>query len=106
MSSSKVKNNWSHAKTVLSLTRNGEWDAKNTTNSGFSKFFNVSEELSQQIDCYRVVRPSLLKTLVGSGNLNVFLLLIEYYSIKSKESEFLVLVDAILNFLMTLSRDD
>jgi hypothetical protein len=44
--------------------------------------------------------------LRDSGNLNVFLMLIEYYSLKTKESEFLVLVDAVLTCLLELARVD
>lgn len=83
-----------------------EWENKISTGGILGKFFHGNEEIAQEKECYRVTRQNLLRMLYTSGNLDVFLMLIEYYSLKTKDSEFIVLVDCILSFLIRLLKDE
>lgn len=105
LTTARFKESTEGLKTLVNLNIKGEWVSNIVGGGVFGKFFHA-EEIAQPIECCRITKPSLLRTLQSSGNLDVFLLLIEYYSIKAKESEFLVLTDCILGFILLLLDDD
>jgi hypothetical protein len=96
LNNARFKQSPENLNVLINLNNKGEWESKMSGVGVFSKLFQATEEVAQQIECYKIIKPSLMKMLHSSGNIGVFLLLIEYYSIKVKESEFLVLTDSIL----------
>lgn len=105
ITTAQFKQSTQDLKVLVNLNSNAEWESKSTSGV-FGRFFHAAEEVASQIECYKTHKFSLLKVLQNTGNLDVFLLLIEYYSFKAKESEFLVLTDCILGFLQLLISED